>query len=290
MINEKPKATEAPSPSTVEGPPAGGGASEKALEGTIEGIVTTTRGPLAGAVVSFGEFKAVTDQGGRFTLEHLPVGHVQLQVASPTDQFTSSTMDVSIEANERKDIYVFLRESNGLIEGTVMDEAGNVIGGAKVWGVISSLEPTTVEADEKGHYSFKDVPAGEHFIRAKAPGFMAEGVSVRVTGGKTTAQDFRLKAAALSIKGRVVDMEGRPVDAELYLLRRGIVVLRVKNSPEDGSYAFPDLLPDLYEITVVAGGYNPRGWHGRLEKDEVVELRLEKAPATEDFREYLSHP
>ena len=253
----------------------------KVLEGSLEGLVTTSKGPVIGATITFGEKNLVTDQSGRFMIEHIPEGPISLQVTSPSEQFTSTTTTVTIEADKLKDIYVYLSEAPGIIEGVVTDEKGVPLKGALVWGVLSSLEPTTVETDDKGHYVLTDAPAGEHYIRARANGFMTEGQTAHVSGAKSASCDFKLVPGSHSINGKVVNVEGKPVSAELYLMKSGIVVMRKKTEP-DGSYSFPSLVPGIYEITLVAGGYNPKGWHGKLEKDEVVEFQLEPMPEIPD--------
>jgi hypothetical protein len=243
--------------------------------GNVEGVVTTSRGPLNGAVVSIGELKTTTDASGRFALEKVAAGPMKLTVTSPDAQFEGASADVVVEEDDVKDLYLYLRESPGTISGVVTDESGSPLPKAKVWGTLTSLQPTTVETDEKGHFVLTGAPAGEHYIRAKADGYMSEGASVHVLGSRTVDCDFALKAGAISLTGVVLDTGGKPVEADLYLLRKGVVVLRIRSSASDGKYVFPDLLPGVYEISMVSLGYVPKGWSGRLNKDGVVNFELE---------------
>jgi hypothetical protein len=273
---------EPPESSNLEEPSAEGPSSMKDTKpvptGSVAGVVTTTRGPLPGALVSIGELKTTTNASGRFVLEKVATGSVKLTVLSPDAQFEGTSADVIVDENDVNDLNLYLHESSGTISGTVTDEGGNPLPKAKVWGTLATLEPVTVETNEKGHYEFAGAPAGEHYIRAKADGYMTEGVSVRVSGSKTSECDFALKAGAISLSGSVLGPRGEPVVADLYLMRKGVVVLRVHTSPSDGRYVFPDLIPGVYEIAMVSPGYSPQGWSGRLKKDGVADFKLTELP------------
>jgi hypothetical protein len=265
---------------TPDAPPTQSGASppRRLAEGALEGIVTTGSGPLASATV-VAEWKAITDAEGRFVLGHLPPGTFTLQVSPPTPRYQSSTTSVTLETEKKASVFVFLKESAGTVEGDVTDGRGNMLANAEVFGLLRATQETeTVKVDEDGHYFFKDVPPGKHFIRAKAPGYMTEGKSVDVVGSKPTSCSFVLMPGALSLVGNVTDMGGKAVDAEVYLMKGGIVVAKVKTRAVDGSYAFHDLVPANYTLTVAAPGLGSKGWTGKLERDELLDFRLEAQP------------
>jgi large repetitive protein len=254
----------------------------KLAEGSIDGQVACIEGPVTNASVSIGMISTFSDAKGNFLLEHIPPGIVKLRVKSPVTRFYDSSTDVLIEADQKKNVFIFLTEVTGMVEGVITNEGGKPIVGAEVSGMFRLAKPlVTTKTDEKGHYNFAEVPRGSYYIRAKASGFMTEGADVNVTGGSQIARNFQLKTANLSISGKVTTKEGAAVDCEVYLMRRGIVVTRVNTvKGGDGKYAFPDLIPDNYEIGILAAGYIARGWTGKLEKAETVDFDLDVMPVT----------
>jgi hypothetical protein len=152
--------------------------------------------------------------------------------------------------------------------------------GAELSGVFRLAKPTvTAKTDDKGHYVFAEVPQGIHYVRAKAQGHMIEGASVNVTVGSPTISNFVLQSGNLTISGNVVGKkEQAPVDCEVYLRRKGIVVTNATiASSGDGKFIFDNLVPDIYQIGITSPGRVANGWQGKLEKSEIVNFELEEA-------------
>ncbi len=274
---------EVPADEVVVAPP------EEPVEGALGGVVATAGGPLADATVWFGERKAVTDAKGRFLMEHLPPGPVTLRVIPPTPRFQDTPTPATVVRDKKTDVFLFLRESVGVLEGDVFDEEEKGIAGAQVYGYFrASGEVESVKADEKGHYRFEGISPGSHFIRASAPRFMTDGKSVEIVGGKSAACTFILKRGAIAIGGRVGDTSGSGIDAEIYLLKSGIVVTKLNTKLGDGSFSFHDLVPGVYELTIVAPGYAPTGWRGEIDSDKSLDFKLEKQ-VYQELRPYRMH-
>ncbi|MDG6907613.1 MAG: carboxypeptidase regulatory-like domain-containing protein [Nitrososphaerota archaeon] len=255
---------------------------QKMAEGSVEGQVSCIEGPVTNASVSIGMISTFTDATGNFVLEHLPPGIGKVRVNSPLSRFYDASTDVLVEADQRKNLPIFLNEITGVLEGTITDEIGKPLVGAEVSGMFRlGKEAITTKTDEKGDYIFQDIPRGVYYIRAKAQGFMTEGADVNITAGGNIESNFKLKAANLSISGIVTAKEGTVVDGELYLMRKGVIVTRTNISKGSvGKYSFPDLVPDYYEIGIIAPGYFANGWGGKVEKPEVVNFKLEVMPET----------
>jgi hypothetical protein len=256
----------------------------KIAEGSVDGQVSCVEGPMINATVSIGMITTLSDAKGNFLLEHVPPGIAKVRVKSPTTRFYDSSVDVLVETDKRKNMFIFLKEVTGTVEGNITDESGKFLAGAEVYSLFRlGKDAITAKTDEKGHYIFTDIPRGNYFVRAKAKGYMTEGISVNVTGGSTALTNFTLKPASLSITGRVVNKAGAPVDCEIYLLRKGIVVTKVKTaSTGDGTFEIADLVPDTYEMTTSAAGLMPKAWFGKLEKSEVINFELDEMPPPQD--------
>ena len=257
----------------------------KIAEGSVEGQVSCVEGPMLNATVSVGMNSTLSDSKGNFLIEHIPPGIVKIRVKSPTSRFYDLSQDILVEADQKKqNLFLFLSEVTGIVEGKVTDESGKPLVGAEVSGLFRLGKDVMIaKSDENGHFIFTEIPRGSYYVRAKAQGFMTEGLSINVIGGSTSLTNFTLKPGSLMISGRVTDKAGKPIDCEIFLLRKGIVVTRANTSgSSDGTFSFNDLVPDIYEMGTSSPGHMPKGWFGKLEKSEVVNFELEDMVVQEE--------
>jgi hypothetical protein len=91
-----------------------------------------------------------------------------------------------------------------------------------------------------------------------------------------TKLEFRLTPANCKIHGTVRDTAGRPLAAEVFLLKSGVVVQEMMTTAESGDFEFP-ALAGRYELTLTAAGYSSKGWTGDLKADTKVDFNLQKA-------------
>lgn len=249
-------------------------------EASIEGQVACRDGPIANVNVSVGMISTTTDPKGNFLIEHVPPGIVKISAKAPSTKYYSYEKNLLLEGGKKKEgLYIFLTEVAGTIEGTVLDESGKPLTGVELSGPLISGKPAMITTDDNGHYVFADVPQGIYFVRAIARGHMIETASVSVTRECVTVSNFVLRAGELSINGKVLDKKTQaPVDCEIYLKRRGIVVTRrsVMKSG-NGTFVFDDLAADTYEIQVISQGHVTANWQEKLDKSETVNFELEEA-------------
>lgn len=252
-------------------------------ESSVQGQVACIQGAVVNAVVSVGMISTFSDSKGNFLLEHIPPGFVKLRVKPPTNRYYNYEQDILVEAGKKKEgLFLFLNEVTGTIQGTVSDENGKPLADAEVSGLFRLAKPATIiKTDEKGHYVIPDVPRGNYYVRAKSQGHMIEGASVNVTGGSTIRTNFTLRTANLSIKGKVVSKkDGTSLNSEIYLMRKGLVVAKLNtSSSSEGKFAFEDLVPDLYEITVVCPGHIGKSWREKIQDSVVLNFELDDQPA-----------
>ena len=164
---------------------------QKMAEGSVDGQVACVEGPVLNATVSIGMISTYSDSKGNFLLEHVPPGIGKIRVKPPVTRFYDYSQDILVEADNRKNLFIFLTEVTGTVEGTITDETGKPLVGAEVSGLFRlGKDAITSKSDEKGHYIFSEVPRGAYYVRAKAPGFMTEGADVNVTGGSKVCIQF----------------------------------------------------------------------------------------------------
>ncbi len=200
----------------------------------IGGVVKDRRGgPIAGASVLITaragvelspdysylrDVRVTTDPQGRWRFGEMPTGWtmVYLQVTHP--DYVPSRMlrdfrqpgDLLLKAKKAESIL----EEGLPLAGTVVDDRGRPIAGASV-GLgadrrIRDRSFPSVATDAAGRFRFDHIPGGMQTITAQAPGRAPELVEVFVAPGLKPVE-FRL-GPGHSIRGRVVDRLGKPLD------------------------------------------------------------------------------
>ena len=126
-------------------------------------------------------------------------------------------------------------EATGTVEGVVFDASGVPVAGAVVAGGLA-----LVTTDFNGFYRVTDVPAGRRVMEAGDPFTRKRGsATVDVVAGQTVTAAITLEARA-TIRGRVLDANGRPVPfASVRIPEGGGYTFVIANS--QGVYTFPDL-------------------------------------------------
>jgi len=103
-------------------------------------------------------------------------------------------------------------KGSGSLSGTVLDEKGELLLGATILVLNTTLGTVT---DLNGQYTLRQVPAGTHVIEARFISYETQQVSdVKVTGGKTTRLDLVMKPANEELGEVVVKAGYRQASAE----------------------------------------------------------------------------
>jgi len=102
---------------------------------------------------------------------------------------------------------------NGQITGVVKDQHQAVVVGAKITLSGSPLaEARTTKTDDRGEYSFTELPHGEYSIVIESPGFKTAQISsIKVSGTRETVQNINLSLAGASesvtVNGLALDLD-----------------------------------------------------------------------------------
>src|SRR4030095_13083894 len=92
-----------------------------------------------------------------------------------------------------------LGQSTATLQGTIKDEKGSVVPGAKVTArnLATGIERTT-QSDSDGNYQIASLPVGNYSIGVEASGFKRQLVAnLRVEVGRTIEKDFSLEVGTL---------------------------------------------------------------------------------------------
>jgi hypothetical protein len=111
-----------------------------------------------------------TGDDGYFELSNATEGSYQLEV-DHADYPLHWQNDVTVEAGEREDLGELVLPRPAVVEGTLIDPAGQVMTNATVYltgGPNGSISRRST-SDGKGRYRFDRLPPGGYFLQAEAP-------------------------------------------------------------------------------------------------------------------------
>jgi hypothetical protein len=171
-------------------------------------------------------------------------------------------------------LVIRLADGNAKIIGHVRDASGRPIKGALVSGFVSGPELNLQRTDEAGYFHFESVVGGNYRIRANAPGYMIEGKDIQITDNKSGSLEFNLHKCDSLVLGKVMDDDERPLRADVYLYRRGMVLMKTESRVEDGIFAFNDLVSDDYEMSAHSPCHGVKNWSGRVNAETEVRIAL----------------
>lgn len=177
----------------------------------------------------------------------------------------------------------------GTVSGTVTDESGAPIAGARVeltGGTPELPVQRTAETGADGAYRL-GLPVGEYAAKVTAYGYVGDHADVRVTLDTTTVRDFALTTAPMiTVSGRVTDGSGHGWPVHAALTFPGYPANPVYTDPATGDYSLR-LPATEYEVTVdpVDDGYptstsllRPDGADTRFDRQVTVDPEACVAP------------
>jgi len=167
-----------------------------------------------------------------------------------------------------------LERPRGSISGTVRDDTGRAVAGARVCSWVSSPElsaedsrdPICSDADANGRYTLANLLPGSFTVVANAPRYAAayhrgdgDDQQVRLHAGEAlTGIDIALLSGAVELKGVVKDIGGGPIGGAwvgVSLEEQWSVGYGLTRSADDGSFALW-VLPGKIEVDADADGYS----------------------------------
>lgn len=144
-------------------------------------LEVSTKVPIAHAAVRNKRlFSAIeTDNSGLFAFENLAPGPVHLEITHPGYEAGSCDAVIPQQGGDAM-VHCFLRPERreGAISGTVKDEQGRGIAGARV--DISGPVSKDLQTDRDGLFAVLDAPDGTYRLRVQANGFFPQVVELEL--------------------------------------------------------------------------------------------------------------
>jgi len=141
------------------------------------------------------------------------------------------------------------QQHTALISGRVVDNAGAPVAKGSV--VLWKDGRGTPESFSDGKYTLAISGAGAYRIEVRGPGYTKASKELRVDLGKVYKLNFDLQPGG-SIKGKVVDSNGKPVQEGDVFYQEGTTSFGVP--VERGAYRIDGLAPGTYKVTVMVSG------------------------------------
>ena len=142
----------------------------------------------------------------------------------------------------------------GTLTGTVSNAAnGNPIANAQV--TVTGPVDRNVTTNASGQYGPLTLPVGDYSVTVSSFGFASQTVTVTITEGQTTTQNFALVAApSHQVSGQVTDSNGTPVaNATVTILNTPIPPA---TTDANGNYSFASVPEGTYDVRAAAGRCN----------------------------------
>ncbi|MDJ0972987.1 MAG: carboxypeptidase regulatory-like domain-containing protein [Planctomycetota bacterium] len=231
-------------------------------EGTpVAGVHVEAKGSLQQAVLHFDPIglSAVTDDEGRFALAGLPPGSWRLETA--TSVGISEPFNVAVKAGaETPDIEIVLRPGGSVagrveVEGRPPAEPLNVQLSLRAQRPAYGASNRSATTKPDGSFLFEDVAAGEYeaFVTAQFSQTVGERTAVTVAWGARTEDVVVIGADVGSIRGMVVDPQGKPlggVNVMLEYVHDNMNASWQNASGPDGRFQFDSLPAGKYALYV----------------------------------------
>ncbi|MFO7946427.1 MAG: carboxypeptidase regulatory-like domain-containing protein [Armatimonadota bacterium] len=202
-------------------------------------------------VVTAGEITEKTNSAGEYTITGLAEGTYEVSaqlrgwhISPPQTAVTLPPDALGIN---------FTAEPGFDISGTVVDEDGQPVSGARV-----AAGGTTDITDAQGEYTIIDLPKGSYQVVPSLEGHEFEPTATNVElGPAATGIDFTAKVERHSLSGQITTSTGERLENVTVTAENADTgeTVDVQSGPS-GQYMFSDLVRGTYTITPQISGYD----------------------------------
>jgi hypothetical protein len=191
---------------------------------------------------------------GRYALDNVPPGTVQLQV-NATGYVAGWRSDITVEDGKTVSGIDILLDRGAKVSGRVTAASAPVAGAqVRLAGPRTSFS-VSVTTDGDGLYSLDGLSEGDHTLEFQKQGFIVLHKPVTITAGKDLQIDAELDPGH-ELRGRVVDHSGRGIAmANVSTVGGDGRPLASVSSDGDGSFVLQGLADGRYKVTARKDGY-----------------------------------
>ena len=246
---------------------------EQATTATLVGHVldAVSESALSGASVTIAgtSHSAKTDDEGRFRIEEVPIGRIEIDVVA--SGYATQHLTQNVRPNREQTVRVTLK-GIALLAGEVIDATSRKpVPDAKVTITGSTLTATT---DSGGRFRIEGLPGGPAKIEVAATGYGTQHIDQDLTASQEKPLRVELVGAAV-LTGQVVDAASERPLSKAEIAIKGMPEKAVTD--DDGRFRIEKLRSGPVEISVVAAGHAARQLQQELKPGEetTIEVKLE---------------
>ncbi|QHE62502.1 hypothetical protein FHE72_16855 [Rossellomorea vietnamensis] len=196
--------------------------------------------PGATATLTFSLSGAYTTSGSR-NLDRVQASGVDSSSGNPI-QSNTSVVTITVQ-------------QSATVNGTITDQTtGLVLPNATVSLMQGMSVIATTQTNTSGFYSFTNVVPGNYTVQASLTNYVTGSVNVTATAGTSTTGNIALVPQPSTITGNVSN-GGAINNATVQLLNNAGTVVATTTTNISGNYSFTNVTPGLYNVSVVAAGF-----------------------------------
>ncbi|HEX3542818.1 MAG TPA: carboxypeptidase-like regulatory domain-containing protein [Acidimicrobiales bacterium] len=240
------------------------------LPGSVAGTVQSVTGPVMGATVAVAgsnQAGVTTGADGTFKLDNLPTPATD-QLTITKAGYPTATISITLNAGENLTGQQYLLSTQGgTVSGTVTDNQGVPLGGAKVTVVSASGaqlgSSTTMATGSVGYFVVANLPTpATDNVVISATGYISVTSQISLTAGMPALNlSPQLTPSPLTLSG-TVSRAATPGDPCPPCTLPGVAVQVVGKTgavtvttADNGTYSVPNLLPGQYTVAFGVAGY-----------------------------------
>ncbi len=194
-----------------------------------------------------------TDTHGNLTRER-PSG--TYRITAVKDGFESASRTVTVMENDTSEIVLHLQRPDATIYGKALDETGNPINLAYVYGVSERGDTVRAETDAQGNFAMSCYQA-DWSIRATKTGYVGttpKEITVQY-GQNVNFGRIVMTRNRYILSGLVQNGAGDPlIGAKVQLVRNGMVLDNIPSTSQEGTFSF-SIEPGEYTLIAEKTGF-----------------------------------
>ena len=287
--------------------------------GTVAGsVVDRQNHPLAGAKIAFiqqtSALAVFTGPTGAFVLNNIKPG--QYHIIASKAGYDPSVQNMTLSSSAHGSVQFRLNEQSSpavagllktritrraMIRGRVLGANGNAIANATVSmkPIASNAILTSINTNHNGEYQLSVEP-GKYEVRASSNAYQPASHVLEAQAGATTQSDFALEPLAsdtgnsgkktpttIERPGTIGDLVGQVTDANTRHPVAGAMVSISKQqtqTDQTGKFAFANLSPGRYQLTISKPGYSPIQGSISIEAGKTAHANLTLEPKSTEIR------
>ncbi|UTE75620.1 carboxypeptidase regulatory-like domain-containing protein [Rossellomorea sp. KS-H15a] len=146
-------------------------------------------------------------------------------------------------------------QQTATINGTITDQSTGLVLPNTTVSLLQGMSIiATTQSNASGFYTFTNVVPGNYTVQAARTNYVTGTANVSAVGGTSTTADIALVPQPSTISGNVSN-GGSINNATVQLLNNSGTVVATTTTNVAGNYSFVNVTPGLYNVTVLASGF-----------------------------------